>query len=82
MQNFASLVSSFLRAKAAIEVTDAGSLEAAWDELLRSPELRTKMSQAAAECLAVHRGATARTVEIIRDRLEADPRSCNPVRSS
>jgi 3-deoxy-D-manno-octulosonic-acid transferase len=82
MQNFASLVSSFLRAKAAIEVTDAGSLEAAWDELLRSPELRTKMSHAAAECLAVHRGATARTVEIIRDRLQADPRSCNPVRSS
>ncbi len=82
MQNFASLASSFLRAKAAIEVTDAGTLEAAWNELLQSPELRTKMSQAAAQCLAVHRGATARTVQIIRDRLQPDPHSCNPVRSS
>jgi hypothetical protein len=40
------------------------------------------MSQAAAGCLAVHRGATARTIHIIRNRLHPDPQSCNPVRSS
>jgi 3-deoxy-D-manno-octulosonic-acid transferase len=77
MQNFASLVSSFLRANAAIEVSDAETLEAAMDQLLRSPELRDSLSQAATECLAIHRGATRRTVGILQSFLRPVPRSCN-----
>ena len=77
MQNFASLVSSLLRANAAMEVSDSGTLQTAFDELLRSAELRDKMAKAAAGCLAVHRGATRRTVGILQSCLGSGSRSCN-----
>ncbi|MFM8365489.1 MAG: 3-deoxy-D-manno-octulosonic acid transferase [Verrucomicrobiota bacterium] len=70
MQNFPSLASAFLRDKAAIEVTDAGTLQEALDRLLRSPELRTEMTRAAQRYLEVHRGATARTIGLLKDRLQ------------
>jgi len=66
MQNFASLVTLFLKAKAAIEVTDSGSLESAFDQLLLSPELRQSMTKAATECLEIHRGATRRTISLLQ----------------
>jgi 3-deoxy-D-manno-octulosonic-acid transferase len=69
MQNFSSLVSSFLKAKAAIEVTDSGSLETALDRLLLSPELRQTMSKSAAGCLEIHRGATRRTTALLQHLL-------------
>ena len=74
MQNFASLVSSFLKAKGAMEVRDAESLDSALDQLLRSPELRQSMVQSAAACLEIHRSATHRTVQIIQGFLQATPR--------
>jgi 3-deoxy-D-manno-octulosonic-acid transferase len=74
MQNFASLVSSFLKAKGAMEVRDAESLESALDQLLRSPELRQSMVQSAAACLEIHRSATHRTVQIIQGFLQATHR--------
>lgn len=77
MQNFASLAAAFLRANAAIEVADAGTLQAALDQLLRSPELRRSMTKAAAECLEIHRGATLRTVEILQGLLRQPHRTCN-----
>jgi 3-deoxy-D-manno-octulosonic-acid transferase len=65
MQNFATLVKSFLDAEAAIEIQDAATLQQAVRRLLESPELRTSMADKAAKCLAVHRGATTRTVKIL-----------------
>ncbi|MFM8982138.1 MAG: 3-deoxy-D-manno-octulosonic acid transferase, partial [Spartobacteria bacterium] len=77
MQNFASLVSLFLKAKAAIEVTDSGSLESAFDQLLLSPVFRQSMTKAATECLEIHRGATRRTARIIQNFLKTSPRIKN-----
>jgi 3-deoxy-D-manno-octulosonic-acid transferase len=74
MQNFASLVSSFLEAKGAMEICDADSLESALDQLLSSPELRQSMVQSAAACLEIHRNATHRTVGIIQAFLHNPPR--------
>jgi 3-deoxy-D-manno-octulosonic-acid transferase len=73
MQNFDSLVSLFLKANAALEVTDSGSLESAFDRLLLSPELCQTMTKAAAECLEIHRGATRRTAQIIQNFLQNSP---------
>jgi 3-deoxy-D-manno-octulosonic-acid transferase len=73
MQNFDSLVSLFLKANAALEVTDSGSLESAFDRLLLSPELRQTMTKAAVECLEIHRGATRRTAQIIQNFLQNSP---------
>jgi 3-deoxy-D-manno-octulosonic-acid transferase len=66
MQNFATLVKSFLDAEAAIEIKDAATLQQAVRRLLESPELSASMADKAAKCLAVHRGATTRTVKILR----------------
>jgi len=65
MQNFATLTSQFLRHGGAIEVTDAGTLLHAVNRLLRDPALRAEMAANAVRCLAVHRGATERTVKLL-----------------
>jgi len=65
MQNFATLTAQFLRHKGAIEVRDAESLRNAVDRLLRNPDLRSEMAANAVRCLAVHSGATERTVKLL-----------------
>jgi len=62
MQNFSTLSRQFLRHGGAEEVTDAGSLRRAVERLLPNPQLRETMAANARECLAVHQGATARTI--------------------
>lgn len=65
MQNFASLAGQFLRHEGAVQVTDSRSLQTAVDQLLGNGELRSRLAANAAACLAVHRGATLRTVEAL-----------------
>ncbi len=65
MQNFTTLASQFLSVGGAIEVRTAEEITGAVDTLLRDPALRSSMAAKAAECLAGHSGATARTCEIL-----------------
>ena len=65
MQNFATLTAQFLRHNGAIEVRDPDALRRAVDQLLRNPSLRTEMVANAVRCLAVHNGATDRTVKLL-----------------
>lgn len=65
MQNFATLCDQLVRSQAAIRVTDEGELEKAISDCLKNPQMASTMARRGAECLAQHRGATRRTVEII-----------------
>ena len=75
MQNFASLAEAFLRAGGAVQVSDAGELQDAIDEFLRSPERRQESTRAALRCLEVHRGATARTITLLQSLLPKSQRN-------
>jgi 3-deoxy-D-manno-octulosonic-acid transferase len=67
MRNFASLVQGLLRSKSAIEVDSESALHSAVESLLTSSlEERRAMLERAGKCLEVHRGATARTVSLLR----------------
>ncbi|MEI8294088.1 MAG: 3-deoxy-D-manno-octulosonic acid transferase [bacterium] len=66
MKNFASLVQSLLRTQAAIEICDEASLQNAIESLLASSETRAAMVERGVRCLEIHRGATARTVSLLR----------------
>jgi 3-deoxy-D-manno-octulosonic-acid transferase len=66
MRNFASLVQGLLRSQAAIEIRDEATLKAAVESLLSAPETRAAMVERGVRCLEVHRGATARTVALLR----------------
>lgn len=65
MENFSALVRSLLEQKAAVQVRDAAELAERTAELLRDPEARARMVQNAERVLAIHRGATARTAELL-----------------
>lgn len=67
MRNFASLVQGLLRTQAAIEIFDEASLQWAIESLLSSPEKRNSMVQRGIKCLKIHRGATDRTVSLLRE---------------
>jgi 3-deoxy-D-manno-octulosonic-acid transferase len=67
MRNFASLVQGLLRTQAAIEIHDEASLKVAVESLLSAPETRAAMVDRGVQCLEVHRGATARTVCLLRE---------------
>ena len=67
MENFAALAKSLVAHKAAIQVNDADELEGAAEKLLRDGELRRALVHNAEEVLAQHRGATARTAQLIVD---------------
>lgn len=73
MQNFASLAEAFLRVGGAVRIHDAGELQDAIDQFLRHPERRRESTQAAQQCLEIHRGATARTITHLRNLLEEKP---------
>jgi 3-deoxy-D-manno-octulosonic-acid transferase len=73
MRNFATLAASLLRADGAIEVADVAALQAATDALLRSPAKRLATTRNAQMCLETHRGATARTIELLRPMLFPSP---------
>jgi 3-deoxy-D-manno-octulosonic-acid transferase len=67
MENFAALAMSLVANNGAIEVNDAGELERAAEKLLRDGESRRLLVQNARKVLAQHRGATARTAQLIAD---------------
>lgn len=67
MENFATLAMSLVANNGAIQVNDAGELERAAEKLLRDGETRRLLVQNAGEVLAQHRGATARTAQLIVD---------------
>ena len=69
MQNFETLAETLLRENAAIQIHDPASLENALARLLDSPALRESMVQRAAKSLLAHRGATRRTIDILRATL-------------
>jgi len=67
MRNFASLVQGLLRTQAAIEIRDEASLQSAVESLLSAPETRATMVKRGIRCLEIHRGATARTISLLRE---------------
>lgn len=78
MRNFATLARSFLRERAAIEVSDAASLLAAVELLLASPDTCRDMALRASRCLTSHSGATSRTVTALAPILLLDGDHRNP----
>jgi 3-deoxy-D-manno-octulosonic-acid transferase len=69
MQNFKSVVAAFLAEQAAIQVPDAAGLEQAIAELLGDDRRRAEMGARALQVVRQNLGATARTIELITERL-------------
>ena len=67
MENFATLAQTLVAKKSAIQVLDVDELERAVEKLLRDDEARRLLVQSAERALAQHRGATARTAQLIVD---------------
>ena len=67
MRNFASLVQGLLRNQAAMEISNEATLQVAVESLLSSPEKRNAMVRRGVKCLEIHRGATDRTVSLLRE---------------
>src|SRR5213595_2453378 len=67
MENFATLAQTLVAKKSAIQVLDVAELERAAEKLLRDDEARQLLVQGAEGALAQHRGATARTAQLIVD---------------
>ncbi len=65
MENFSSLARSLVEADAAVQIADASELCERAAELLRAPARRADLVQNAERVLAVHRGATERTAELV-----------------
>jgi 3-deoxy-D-manno-octulosonic-acid transferase len=75
LDNVRDIADSLLQGGAALMVADAAELTQAVDRLLNSPESCRQMGQAGAELVKSGQGALARTLEVIRDRLETSPGS-------
>jgi 3-deoxy-D-manno-octulosonic-acid transferase len=71
MQNFKAVVAAFLAEQAAMQVADAAGLEGAIGELLEDDKRRREMGARALEVVRKNLGATARTVQLITERLPA-----------
>ena len=69
MQNFKAVVAAFLAEQAAIQVPDAAGLEQAIAELLGNDQRRAELGARALQVVRRNLGATARTVELITERL-------------
>jgi len=73
--NFMQAANDALAAGAAVQVETATQALVAFDELSRDDARRAAMAAAAREFAAAHRGATARTVAMIRGVLDSMPAS-------
>jgi 3-deoxy-D-manno-octulosonic-acid transferase len=71
MENFAALAESLVAHRGAVRVNSATELNRAMAELLANPELRQEMVENARKVLDTHRGATARTAQLM---IELTPR--------
>ncbi|MEP6809030.1 MAG: 3-deoxy-D-manno-octulosonic acid transferase [Chthoniobacterales bacterium] len=65
MENFSALAQALLEEGAALRAASAMELTECAAELLRAPERRAEMVENAQRVLAVHRGATQRTAELV-----------------
>jgi 3-deoxy-D-manno-octulosonic-acid transferase len=70
MQNFAEMVSSFLKGRGAVQVRDAEELENVFAELLASEARRRELGENAVKVVRENLGAIDRTVEMILSHLE------------
>lgn len=66
MENFAAVVALLLQSRAAVQIPAASNLAPELAALLRDPGLRSRMGAAGRSALTKHRGATARTAELLR----------------
>ncbi len=73
MQNFKAIVASFLAEQAAIQVPDATALEQAIADLLADEQRRAELGARALQVVRRNLGATARTVQLIAERLGSTP---------
>jgi len=73
--NFMQAAADAIAAGAALQVQDAAEAIRVLDQLSRDGARRAAMAEAARTFAAAHRGATQRTVELIRGVLEAAPLS-------
>jgi 3-deoxy-D-manno-octulosonic-acid transferase len=69
MQNFKAIVAAFLAEQAAIQVPDAAGLEQAIADLLADDPRRAEMGARALQVVRQNLGATARTLQLITERL-------------
>jgi len=67
MENFATLAQTLVAKNSAIQVLDVDELERAVEKLLRDDGARQLLVQRAEEALTQHRGATARTAQLVVD---------------
>jgi 3-deoxy-D-manno-octulosonic-acid transferase len=67
MENFATLAQTLVAKNGAIKVLDVDELERAAEKLLRDNGARRLLVQRAEEALTQHRGATARTAQLVVD---------------
>ena len=70
MENFATLARTLVSNSAAMQVSDIDSLGRTVAELLRDSEARQRLVQNAHVALSEHKGATARTAELVHDFCE------------
>lgn len=70
--NFSEATDLAVEAGAAVRVADAAQLAPQAARVLSDPGLRERMSAAAAAFAAAHRGATARTLQLIESRWSRD----------
>jgi 3-deoxy-D-manno-octulosonic-acid transferase len=71
MENFAVLTKSLVARKGAIQVSERDQLQPALARLLGDREARSRLIRNAEEVLAEHRGAAARTAQLISDLTSA-----------
>jgi 3-deoxy-D-manno-octulosonic-acid transferase len=71
MENFSEMAEQFLSANAGVQVSNGPQLGKVWVQLIQNDALRERMGRAARELSARNAGATARTLERIREILDA-----------
>lgn len=79
MENFEEFVNGLLAIDGAVQVHDAGDLEAACARLLAAPESARKMADRARRQLEAHRGAARRTAALLLAQGKVSP--CESTRS-
>lgn len=73
MGNFRLLVDQLLREHGALGISGPDDLENTLRSLFSNPEKRMTLAQNGARCLALHRGATARTCEVLESLSKSMP---------
>jgi 3-deoxy-D-manno-octulosonic-acid transferase len=72
MQNFASIVESFMQANAAIQVPDERALEDAFRKLLRDPKQREELGRRGLRVVQENKGSIDRTLDMLVDHLKEE----------